>query len=145
MASPPRSGPATSRAATGSDRRWKSASPGSTAGSCATCARPSAEPSSQGSAAKAACTRSISIPSRPIYASSCERRPAVLKPLDFQKWIEEHRHLLRPPAGNAQIWQATDFIDTAVGGPNQRTDFHDDPYKESSYQVKENPFLTSLQ
>src|SRR5438093_11965332 len=105
MASPPRSGPATSRAATGSDRRWKSASPGSTAGSCATCARPSAEPSSQGSAAKAACTRSISIPSRPTYASSCERRPAVLKPLDFQKWIEEHRHLLKPPVGNAQIWQ----------------------------------------
>ena len=39
----------------------------------------------------------------------------MLKPLDFQKWIEEHRHLLGPPVGNAQIWQDTDFIVTIVG------------------------------
>ncbi len=62
----------------------------------------------------------------------------MLKPLDFQKWIEERRHLLRPPVGNAQIWQDTDFIVTVVGGPNQRTDFHDDPYEEFFYQVKGN-------
>src|SRR6266571_3097684 len=144
-ASPPRSGPPTSRAATASGKRWKSASPGSTAGSCATCARPSAGPSSRASAARAACTRSISIPSRPTSASNCERRSAVLKPLDFLKWIEEHRHLLGPPVGNAQIWQDTDFIVTVVGGPNQRTDYHDDPYEEFFYQVKGSAFLNIVE
>ena len=29
----------------------------------------------------------------------------MLKPINFQKWIDEHRHLLKPPVGNAQIWE----------------------------------------
>ena len=57
-------------------------------------------------------------------------------PLDFRQWIDEHRNLLRPPAGNAQIWQDTDFIVTVVGGPNQRTDYHDDPLEEFFYQIE---------
>jgi 3-hydroxyanthranilate 3,4-dioxygenase len=69
----------------------------------------------------------------------------VLKPLDFQKWIEEHRHLLKPPVGNAQIWEDTDFIVTVVGGPNHRTDFHDDPYEEFFYQLKGNAFLNVME
>jgi 3-hydroxyanthranilate 3,4-dioxygenase len=27
-----------------------------------------------------------------------------LAALNFQGWIEEHRHLLKPPVGNKQIW-----------------------------------------
>jgi len=69
----------------------------------------------------------------------------VLKPLDFQKWIEEHRHLLKPPVGNAQIWQDTDFIVTVVGGPNRRTDYHDDPYEEFFYQMKGDAFLNVME
>src|SRR5256886_17696836 len=46
------------------------------------------------------------------------------------------RSLLKPPVGNAQIWQDTDFIVTVVGGPNQRSGYHDDPYEEFFYQVK---------
>src|SRR5262245_43752744 len=65
----------------------------------------------------------------------------MLKALDFNRWIEEHRHLLKPPVGNAQIWQDTDFIVTVVGGPNQRTDFHDDPYEEFFYQLRGNAWL----
>jgi len=57
-------------------------------------------------------------------------------PLDFRQWIDAHRDLLRPPVGNAQIWQDTDFIVTVVGGPNRRTDFHDDPLEEFFYQIK---------
>ena len=57
-------------------------------------------------------------------------------PIDLAGWIEEHRDLLRPPVGNAQIWDEGDFIVTVVGGPNQRTDFHDDPCEEFFYQLR---------
>lgn len=60
----------------------------------------------------------------------------MMPPLNFPRWIEEHRHLLKPPVGNQQIWQDTDFIVTVVGGPNQRTDFHDDPYEEYFHQFR---------
>ncbi len=69
----------------------------------------------------------------------------MLAPLDFPKWLEEHRHLLKPPVGNQQVWQDTDFIVTVVGGPNQRTDYHDDPYEEFFWQFKGNAFLRVLE
>ena len=53
--------------------------------------------------------------------------PAYGPPLNFQRWIQDHAHLLQPPVGNQQIWQDADFIVTVVGGPNLRTDYHDDP------------------
>jgi 3-hydroxyanthranilate 3,4-dioxygenase len=57
-------------------------------------------------------------------------------PIDLDAWIDEHRDVLRPPVGNAQIWQDDDFIVTVVGGPNQRTDYHDDPCAEFFYQLR---------
>lgn len=57
-------------------------------------------------------------------------------PFNFQRWIEEHRHLLKPPVGNAQIWQDSDFIVTIVGGPNARTDYHVDPCEEFFFQLQ---------
>ena len=66
-------------------------------------------------------------------------------PLDFPKWLEEHRHLLKPPVGNQQVWQDTDLIVTVVGGPNQRTDYHDDPYEELFWQFKGNAFLRVIE
>lgn len=62
-------------------------------------------------------------------------------PFNFNRWIDEHQHLLKPPVGNAQIWQDTDFIVTVVGGPNRRTDYHDDPLEEFFYQLRGNMVL----
>lgn len=59
-----------------------------------------------------------------------------LAAFNLNKWIEEHADLLKPPVGNAQIWQDADFIVTIVGGPNERTDYHDDPLEEFFYQLK---------
>ncbi|MDE0007368.1 MAG: 3-hydroxyanthranilate 3,4-dioxygenase [Gammaproteobacteria bacterium] len=59
-----------------------------------------------------------------------------LAAFDFDRWIDTHRHLLQPPVGNAQIWEDADFIVTVVGGPNVRTDYHDDPREEFFYQFK---------
>ena len=56
-------------------------------------------------------------------------------PLNLQAWIEEHRHLLKPPVGNKCIYDG-DFIVMVVGGPNARTDFHWDEGPEWFYQLE---------
>ncbi len=63
------------------------------------------------------------------------------RPLNFQRWIDAHAHQLQPPVGNQQIWQDSDFIVTVVGGPNARSDFHDDPTEEFFYQFKGDAYL----
>ena len=64
--------------------------------------------------------------------------------LNFQKWINEHEHLLKPPINNAQVWKDGEFMVTIVGGPNKRSDFHDDPVEEFFYQFKGNAYLVVL-
>ena len=60
----------------------------------------------------------------------------ALKPLDLMHWIERHRAELAPPVGNKVIYDDADFIVMAVGGPNQRKDFHVDPAEELFYQLE---------
>ena len=49
----------------------------------------------------------------------------VQRPFNLNKWIDEHRHLLKPPVGNQSVYvDAGDFIVMVVGGPNSRKDFH---------------------
>ena len=43
--------------------------------------------------------------------------------------------------GNQQVWADADLIVTVVGGPNQRTDFHDDPLEEYFHQFRGNAHL----
>ncbi|MEZ7135989.1 MULTISPECIES: 3-hydroxyanthranilate 3,4-dioxygenase [Komagataeibacter] len=59
-----------------------------------------------------------------------------LSAFSFRKWVDDNRHLLKPPVGNQQIWTDTGLMVTVVGGPNQRTDFHDDPVDEFFYQLE---------
>jgi 3-hydroxyanthranilate 3,4-dioxygenase len=67
--------------------------------------------------------------------------PTRLVPLNLMKWIEDHKEVLKPPVGNAQIWRDADFMVTIVGGPNERTDYHDDPLEEFFYQLRGNMVL----
>ena len=59
-----------------------------------------------------------------------------LVPINFKKWIDENRHLLKPPVGNRQIWENREFMVTVVGGPNSRTDYHINEGEEFFYQVE---------
>ena len=54
---------------------------------------------------------------------------------NVQGWIDEHRHLLKPPVGNKCI-VAGDFFVMIVGGPNQRTDYHVEEGPEFFYQLE---------
>ena len=56
-------------------------------------------------------------------------------PLNLHAWIEEHRHLLKPPVGNKCVYDG-DFIVMVVGGPNSRTDYHWDEGPEWFYQLE---------
>jgi 3-hydroxyanthranilate 3,4-dioxygenase len=57
--------------------------------------------------------------------------------LDFEAWLAEHGPHLKPPVGNKEVFPGQqDFIVMVVGGPNQRTDYHVDPYEEVFYQLK---------
>ena len=60
----------------------------------------------------------------------------LMPPINLKAWIEEHRALLKPPVGNKMIWQDSEFMVMAVGGPNQRKDFHVEEGEEFFYQVE---------
>jgi 3-hydroxyanthranilate 3,4-dioxygenase len=60
----------------------------------------------------------------------------TLKAFNLQGWIDQNRDKLKPPVGNAQVWEDGDFMVTIVGGPNQRRDYHDDPTEEFFYQLE---------
>lgn len=60
----------------------------------------------------------------------------IRRPFNFKQWIEEHRHLLKPPVANQCIYDDEDFIVMVVGGPNSRKDYHWDEGEELFYQIE---------
>ena len=60
----------------------------------------------------------------------------LVQPLNFKKWIDENRHLLKPPVGNKQVWDNGEYIVMVVGGPNNRKDYHYNETPEFFYQLE---------
>jgi 3-hydroxyanthranilate 3,4-dioxygenase len=70
----------------------------------------------------------------------------ALAAFNFARWIDEHAHLLKPPVGNQMVFrEAEDLIVMVIGGPNARTDYHDDPYEEFFYQLRGDMVLRVLE
>lgn len=59
----------------------------------------------------------------------------LLPVINFKKWIDENRDLLKPPVGNKAIYNE-DYIVMVVGGPNSRKDYHLNQTPEFFYQVE---------
>ena len=68
-----------------------------------------------------------------------------LAAFNFKAWIDEHRHLLRPPVCNQQVFEENDFIVMVVGGPNNRSDYHYDEGPEFFYQLEGEMLLRTIQ
>ena len=64
-----------------------------------------------------------------------------LAAFNFAQWIEQNRSTLRPPVGNKCVFKDGTFIVMAVGGPNERTDFHVNQTDEFFYQLEGDMFL----
>ncbi len=61
----------------------------------------------------------------------------IARPFNLTQWIDENRHLLKPPVGNKQIYvENDDFIVMVVGGPNGRKDYHWEEGEELFYQLE---------
>lgn len=62
---------------------------------------------------------------------------AITKPFNLTQWIENNRHLLKPPVGNKNIYiDSEDYIVMIVAGPNARKDYHYNETEELFYQLE---------
>ena len=59
-----------------------------------------------------------------------------LSAFNLKSWIDEHRHLLKPPVGLVPVWKDRMFMVSVVGGPNVRKDYHINPTEEFFYQLE---------
>ncbi len=62
---------------------------------------------------------------------------SLFQPVNLLKWVEEHRHELKPPVGNKQVWRdERGTIVMIVAGPNARKDYHVNCTEEFFYQIE---------
>jgi len=71
---------------------------------------------------------------------------AIQRPFSFKSWIDENRHLLKPPVGNQVVYKNNEnYIVMVVGGPNSRKDYHYNETEEFFYQIEGDIILKILE
>ena len=70
----------------------------------------------------------------------------IKTPFNLQKWIDDNRHLLKPPVGNKNLYvESEDYIVMIVAGPNARKDYHYNETEELFYQIEGNIIIKTQQ
>ncbi len=67
---------------------------------------------------------------------------SITRPFNIKKWIDENRHLLKPPVNNKVVYKDSEFIVMVVGGPNSRKDYHYNESEEFFYQLEGDIIVT---
>ena len=60
----------------------------------------------------------------------------TLPPINLAKWVEQHRHEMKPPVSNKYLYDGEDFFVMLINGPNARNDFHQTNSEEFFHQLK---------
>tara|TARA_B100001173_G_C15915081_1_gene515870 strand:+ start:52 stop:585 length:534 start_codon:yes stop_codon:yes gene_type:complete len=61
----------------------------------------------------------------------------IKQPFNLHQWINDNRHLLKPPVGNKNLYiESGDYIVMIVAGPNARNDYHYNETEELFYQIE---------
>src|SRR3954451_11087403 len=61
---------------------------------------------------------------------------SVLPPINLMKWVEQNKHLMKPPVSNKYLYDGEDFFVMLINGPNARNDFHQTNSEEFFMQLK---------
>ncbi len=75
-------------------------------------------------------------PAPPRKYSAEDARSSVIPAINLQRWIEENRHLFKPPVSNRYLYDGRDFFVMVIVGPNARNDFHLVNSEEYFYQLQ---------
>ncbi len=67
---------------------------------------------------------------------------SITRPFNFKQWIDDNRHLLKPPVNNKVVYKDAEFIVMVVGGPNSRKDYHYNESEEFFYQLEGDIIVT---
>ncbi len=60
----------------------------------------------------------------------------TLPPINLMKWVEQHRHEMKPPVSNKYLYDGEDFFVMLINGPNARNDFHVTNSEEFFHQLQ---------
>lgn len=80
--------------------------------------------------------QTVTNPDTPNEPNGFEPDGGVTPPFNLRKWIEENRHLMKPPVGNKYLYSGKDFFVMIIAGPNARNDFHKTNSEEFFHQIK---------
>jgi len=65
----------------------------------------------------------------------------IVPPFSLDDWIERNLPRAIGGVGNKEVFKNSDFIFQIIKGPNNRNDFHIDPFDEIFYQLRGHIFL----